>query len=99
MDRAPWVAVAIVAGRLGVLVGRRRDGEPPLTFSGGKIENGESPETAEVRKTLEETGSRAAQARPKAVAGLSLSGISRVDLVLGIPPHRIEHAVGVYDSP
>lgn len=49
------VAAAIVTSRLGVLVGRRRDGSPPWTFPGGKIEPGESPEDAAVRETLEET--------------------------------------------
>jgi hypothetical protein len=34
----------VVTSRLGVLVGRRRDGTPPWTFPGGKIEPGESPE-------------------------------------------------------
>jgi 8-oxo-dGTP pyrophosphatase MutT (NUDIX family) len=37
------VAVAVVTSPLGVLVGRRRDGVPPRTFPGGKIEPGESP--------------------------------------------------------
>jgi 8-oxo-dGTP pyrophosphatase MutT (NUDIX family) len=54
----PAVAVAIVTSGLGVLVGRRRDGSPPWTFPGGKIEPGESPEAAAVRETLEETGLR-----------------------------------------
>jgi 8-oxo-dGTP diphosphatase len=52
------VAAAIVTGRLGVLVGRRRDGNPPWTFPSGKVEPGESPEDAAVRETLEETGVR-----------------------------------------
>ena len=52
------MAVAIVTSGLGVLVGRRRDGNPPWTFPRGKIEPGESPEDAAVRETLEETGSR-----------------------------------------
>jgi 8-oxo-dGTP pyrophosphatase MutT (NUDIX family) len=42
------VAVAIVTGPLDVLVGRRRDGHPPWTFPGGKIEPGESPEASEL---------------------------------------------------
>jgi 8-oxo-dGTP diphosphatase len=54
--RHPAVAVAIVTSRLSVLIGRRRDGNPPWTFPGGKIEPGESPEDAAVRETLEETG-------------------------------------------
>jgi len=41
-----------------VLVGKRRDGNPPWTFSGGKIEPGESPEDAAVHETLDETGLR-----------------------------------------
>jgi 8-oxo-dGTP diphosphatase len=53
---APRVAVAIVTSRRGVLVGRRRDGMPPWTFPGGKVEPGESPEDAAVRETLEEAG-------------------------------------------
>jgi 8-oxo-dGTP diphosphatase len=52
----PAVAVAVVTSGLGVLVGRRRDGNPPWTFPGGKIEPGESPEDTAVRETLEETG-------------------------------------------
>jgi 8-oxo-dGTP diphosphatase len=54
----PAIAVAIVTSHLGVLVGRRRDANPPWTFPGGKIEPGESPEDAAVRETLEETGLR-----------------------------------------
>jgi 8-oxo-dGTP diphosphatase len=52
------VAAAIIASPLGVLVGRRRDGNPPWTFPAGKIEVGESPEDAAVRETFEETGLR-----------------------------------------
>lgn len=52
------VALAIITSRLGILVGRRRDGSPPWTFPGGKIELGESPEDAAARETLEETGLR-----------------------------------------
>ncbi len=39
----PTVAVT---SALGALIGRRRDGTPPWTFPGGKIEPGESPEDA-----------------------------------------------------
>jgi 8-oxo-dGTP pyrophosphatase MutT (NUDIX family) len=52
------VAAAIVISRLGVLAGRRRDGNPPWTFPAGKIEPGESPADAAVRETREETGLR-----------------------------------------
>jgi 8-oxo-dGTP diphosphatase len=52
------VAAAIVTSRLGVLAGRRSDGNPPWAFPAGKIEPGESPEAAAVRETLEETGLR-----------------------------------------
>jgi len=50
-DPRPAIAVAIVTSHLGALVGRRRDGSPPWTFPGGKIEAGESPEGAAVRET------------------------------------------------
>jgi 8-oxo-dGTP pyrophosphatase MutT (NUDIX family) len=56
--RVPQVAVAIVTSRRGVLVGRHRDGMPPWTFPGGKIEPGESSQAAAVPETLEETGLR-----------------------------------------
>ena len=52
------VALAVVTYRLGVLVGRRRDGNPLWTFAGGKIEPGESPEDAAVHDTLDATGLR-----------------------------------------
>lgn len=58
MAAGPAVAVAVVTSRLGVLVGRRRDGVPPWTFPGGKIEPDELPEDAAVREVLEETGLR-----------------------------------------
>jgi 8-oxo-dGTP diphosphatase len=52
------VVVAVVTSRLGVLIGRRRDGKPLWVFPGGKIDPGESPEETAVRETLEETGLR-----------------------------------------
>lgn len=55
----PVVAVAVVTGPAGVLIGRRPDGNPPWIFPGGHIGPGESPEEAAVRETLEETGLRA----------------------------------------
>jgi len=45
----PAVAAAIVTSHLGVLVSRRRDGDPPWTFPAGKIGPGESAEDAAVR--------------------------------------------------
>ena len=52
----PTVALAVLAGPIGVLVGRRRDGVPPWVFPSGKAEPGESPAQAAVRECLEETG-------------------------------------------
>ena len=52
------VVAAIVTSRLGVLVGRRRDGRPEWTFIAGEIEPGESPADAAVREVKEETGLR-----------------------------------------
>src|SRR5580704_16700782 len=45
----PAIVAAIVTSALGVLVGRRNDGEPPWTFIAGEVEPGESPEDAAVR--------------------------------------------------
>lgn len=54
-EREP-VAAAIVVSELGVLAGRRHDGNPPWTFIAGKIEPGESPAAAAVREVKEEAG-------------------------------------------
>jgi 8-oxo-dGTP diphosphatase len=48
------IATAIVTSGLGVLVGRRRDGDPPWGFIAGEIEPGESPAHAAVREVKEE---------------------------------------------
>src|SRR3954454_24945857 len=50
------VELAVGAGPIGVLAGRRRDGIPPWLFPGGTLEPGESPAQAAVRGCLEETG-------------------------------------------
>jgi 8-oxo-dGTP pyrophosphatase MutT (NUDIX family) len=71
----PAVAVAIVTSDLGVLVGRRRDGNPPWTFPGGKVEAGESPEDAAVRETLEETGQRIRATRVIGIRVHPLTGV------------------------
>jgi 8-oxo-dGTP pyrophosphatase MutT (NUDIX family) len=49
----PMLALAVVTGPVGVLVGRRRDGVPPWVFPGGKVEVGESAAQAAVRECLE----------------------------------------------
>jgi 8-oxo-dGTP diphosphatase len=74
----PYVAVAVVTSRVGVLIGRRRDGNPPWTFPGGKIEAGESPVDAAVRETLEETG---LQVRATGVSGSRVHPVTGVRMV------------------
>jgi 8-oxo-dGTP diphosphatase len=53
---AAMVAVAVVTGPRGVLVGRRRDGIPRWVFPGGRVESGETAAQAAVRECAEETG-------------------------------------------
>jgi 8-oxo-dGTP diphosphatase len=50
------VALAVVTGPVGVLVGRRRDGVPQWVFPGGKVEPGESAAQTAARECVEETG-------------------------------------------
>jgi 8-oxo-dGTP diphosphatase len=92
-DRAgpgqPAVAAAIVTSPLGVLVGRRRDGNPPWTFPAGKIEAGESPEDAAVRETLEETGLR--------ICATGVVG-SRVHPQTGVPIVYVTAALAMEDQ-
>ncbi|MGI5466589.1 NUDIX hydrolase [Streptomyces sp. CA-132043] len=59
MDRPP-IAAAVVVRDDRVLLIRRRNPEGSLVwqFPAGQIESGETPESAAVRETLEETGLR-----------------------------------------
>ncbi len=50
------VVAAIVTSELGVLVGRRNDGEPPWTFIAGKVSDGERLSDAAQREVKEEAG-------------------------------------------
>lgn len=50
------VAVAVIRGSRGVLIGRRADGVPLWVFLGGKAEAGETPEQTAVREAAEEAG-------------------------------------------
>jgi 8-oxo-dGTP diphosphatase len=72
------VPVAILTSGLGVLIGRRRDGKPPWTFPGGKIEPGESPGDAAARETLEDTG---LQVRATGVIGERVHPVTGVGIV------------------
>jgi len=58
MDVPQTVAVAVIAQDGRVLLVHRcaDDGAPAWVLPGGKLEPGESPETAAVREVLEETG-------------------------------------------
>ena len=53
--KAP-IALAVITGARGALVGKRVDGSPPWTFIGGEITDGETAEEAAVREVREETG-------------------------------------------
>jgi 8-oxo-dGTP pyrophosphatase MutT (NUDIX family) len=64
-DADALIAVAVVTSSRGVLLGRRRDGNPPWTFPGGKAEPGETPAEAAVRETAEETGVAAPSSTPR----------------------------------
>ena len=48
------IAAAIVTSDRGVLVGQRRDGEPPWTFIAGEVEPGDSAADTVVREAKEE---------------------------------------------
>lgn len=52
------MAVAVIRGARGVLVGRRIDGIPPWVFIGGKVEPDETASQAAVREAAEEAGAR-----------------------------------------
>ena len=83
------VAAAIVTSHLGVLVGRRRDGNPPWTFPAGKIEPGESPEDAAVREALEETGLRVRAAELIGTRFHPRTGV-RIVYVAAVPASQAE---------
>lgn len=56
MDVPQTVAVAVIAqhGRVLLVYRCADDGAPPWVLPGGKLEPGESPETAAVREVLEQ---------------------------------------------
>jgi 8-oxo-dGTP diphosphatase len=56
MPELPAVALAIITDGGLVLVERRRDGIPPVTFPGGEVLAGESAGEAAARRVLAETG-------------------------------------------
>ena len=56
MTDEPTIVAAVVTGPEGVLLGRRRDGNPEWTFPSGCHEGAETYAETAVRETLEETG-------------------------------------------
>lgn len=52
----PMVAVVVVTGPLGVLIGRRSDEAPPRVFPGGPLETGETPAEGAARVYEQDTG-------------------------------------------
>jgi len=59
-DTGRAVVAAVVTSAHGVLVGQRRDGNPPWTLIAGEILPGETPVDAAIREVKEETGLRIA---------------------------------------
>jgi 8-oxo-dGTP pyrophosphatase MutT (NUDIX family) len=91
------VAVAVVVSDLGVLIGRRADGNPPWTFPGGKLEPSESAEQGAVREIEEETGLRV---RPTGIIGQRVHPETGRMLVYvaATPTHRTAVSVTVEDE-
>lgn len=56
MTDEPTIVAAVVTGPEGILLGRRRDGNPEWTFPSGCQEGAETYAETAVRETLEETG-------------------------------------------
>ena len=52
----PPIVAVVVTSPDGVLAVRRKDDNPPWTFPGGEIRLGETPASAAIRETREETG-------------------------------------------
>jgi 8-oxo-dGTP diphosphatase len=80
--------------KLGVLIGRRRVGNPSWTFPGGKIEADESPEHAAVRETFEETALRV---RAIGVIGSRVHPVAgaRMVYVAAVPVSADEAGIGI----